>query len=100
MWVLTFVVSAYSIYEAEDRLEETGRQGVIIVGGVAGGVAGGALAGAVIGAACGPLCIAAGAIIGGAEDTAEAKMKIMAECGIHVVKSPADIGETMAKVLG
>ncbi len=42
----------------------------------------------------------AGAIIGGAEDTAEAKMKIMAECGIHVVESPADIGETMAKVLG
>jgi len=41
----------------------------------------------------------AGAIIGGAEDTAEAKMKIMDECGIHVVKSPADIGETMAKVL-
>lgn len=40
----------------------------------------------------------AGAIIGGAEDTAEAKMKIMAECGIHVVSSPADIGETMAKV--
>ncbi len=42
----------------------------------------------------------AGAIIGGAEDTAEAKMKIMAESGIHVVSSPADIGETMAKVLG
>ncbi len=42
----------------------------------------------------------AGAIIGGAEDTAEAKMKIMADCGIHVVESPADIGETMAKVLG
>ena len=41
----------------------------------------------------------AGAIIGGAEDTAEAKMKIMADCGIHVVKSPADIGETMANVL-
>lgn len=41
----------------------------------------------------------AGAIIGGAEDTAEAKMKIMAECGIHVVKSPATIGETMRKVL-
>lgn len=41
----------------------------------------------------------AGAIIGGAEDTAEAKMRIMAECGIHVVSSPADIGETMAKVL-
>ena len=41
----------------------------------------------------------AGAIIGGAEDTAEAKMKIMAECGIHVVQSPADIGSTMAKAL-
>lgn len=41
----------------------------------------------------------AGAIIGGAEDTAEAKMRIMADCGIHVVMSPADIGETMAKVL-
>ncbi len=41
----------------------------------------------------------AGAIIGGAEDTAEAKMRIMAECGVHVAQSPADIGETMAKVL-
>ena len=41
----------------------------------------------------------AGAIIGGAEDTAEAKMKIMAECGINVVASPADIGKTMAEVL-
>lgn len=41
----------------------------------------------------------AGAIIGGAEDTAEAKMKIMADCGIHVVQSPADIGETMARIL-
>ncbi|MCR9251241.1 MAG: succinate--CoA ligase subunit alpha [bacterium] len=42
----------------------------------------------------------AGAIIGGADDTAEAKMKIMSECGIHVVNSPADIGETMVKALG
>jgi succinyl-CoA synthetase alpha subunit len=42
----------------------------------------------------------AGAIVGGAEDTAEAKMKIMAECGISVVNSPADIGATMAKLLG
>lgn len=41
----------------------------------------------------------AGAIVGGADDTAAAKMKIMAECGIHVVASPADIGATMAKVL-
>lgn len=42
----------------------------------------------------------AGAIIGGAEDTAAAKMKVMAECGIHVVESPADIGITMKKVMG
>lgn len=42
----------------------------------------------------------AGAIVGGADDTAAAKMKIMEECGIHVVQSPADIGVTMAKVLG
>lgn len=41
----------------------------------------------------------AGAIIGGADDTAAAKMKIMAECGIHVVASPADIGKTMAEAL-
>lgn len=41
----------------------------------------------------------AGAIVGGADDTAAAKMKIMAECGIHVVASPADIGKTMAAVL-
>jgi succinyl-CoA synthetase alpha subunit len=41
----------------------------------------------------------AGAIIGGADDTAAAKMKIMEECGIHVVKSPADIGAMVAKVI-
>ncbi len=41
----------------------------------------------------------AGAIVGGAEDTAAAKMKIMAECGIHVVASPADIGKTMAAAM-
>ena len=41
----------------------------------------------------------AGAIIGGADDTAAAKMKIMRECGIHVVDSPANIGITMAQVL-
>lgn len=41
----------------------------------------------------------AGAIVGGADDTAAAKMKIMADCGIHVVNSPADIGNTMAAVL-
>lgn len=41
----------------------------------------------------------AGAIVGGDEDTAAAKMKIMRECGIHVVDSPAYIGETMVKAL-
>jgi len=41
----------------------------------------------------------AGAIIGGKDDTAEAKMAIMEECGIHVVKSPATIGAMMAEVL-
>ena len=41
----------------------------------------------------------AGAIIGGADDTAAAKMKIMSECGIHVVSSPADIGKKMAEVM-
>ncbi len=41
----------------------------------------------------------AGAIIGGKADTAAAKMKILNECGIHVVESPAEIGRTMADVL-
>ena len=41
----------------------------------------------------------AGAIVGGAEDTAEAKKKIMRECGIIVVDSPADIGKAMAEAL-
>ena len=42
----------------------------------------------------------AGAIISGGEGTAESKMEAMSAAGIHVVKSPADIGETMARVLG
>ncbi|MFY0644188.1 MAG: succinate--CoA ligase subunit alpha [Bacteroidia bacterium] len=41
----------------------------------------------------------AGAIVGGAEDTAAAKKAIMRECGIHVVDSPADIGNKMIEVL-
>jgi succinyl-CoA synthetase alpha subunit len=40
----------------------------------------------------------AGAIVGGADDTAAAKMKIMSECGIHVVQSPADIGKKIKEV--
>ncbi|HNW57444.1 MAG TPA: succinate--CoA ligase subunit alpha [Bacteroidales bacterium] len=42
----------------------------------------------------------AGAIIGGKNDTAAAKMKIMKECGINVVESPAEIGAMVAKLLG
>jgi succinyl-CoA synthetase alpha subunit len=42
----------------------------------------------------------AGAIVGGKDDTAEAKMRIMRQCGIHVVESPAEIGIKMAEVLG
>jgi succinyl-CoA synthetase alpha subunit len=41
----------------------------------------------------------AGAIVGGADDTAEAKMDIMRKCGIHVVDSPAQIGQKMAEVM-
>ncbi|QYN49064.1 MULTISPECIES: succinate--CoA ligase subunit alpha [Apibacter] len=40
----------------------------------------------------------AGAIVGGENDTAQSKMKILAECGIHVVNSPADIGKTVGKI--
>lgn len=42
----------------------------------------------------------AGAIVGGADDTAEAKKAIMRACGIHVVDSPAEIGKKVAEVLG
>lgn len=42
----------------------------------------------------------AGAIVGGADDTAQAKKAIMRECGIHVVDSPADIGAKMAEIIG
>jgi len=42
----------------------------------------------------------AGAIVGGKDDTAQAKKAIMRECGIHVVDSPAQIGAKMAEVLG
>ncbi|GAL64963.1 succinate--CoA ligase subunit alpha [Algibacter lectus] len=42
----------------------------------------------------------AGAIVGGSDDTAQAKKKIMKACGIHVVDSPAEIGKKIAEVLG
>ncbi|RKS02584.1 MULTISPECIES: succinate--CoA ligase subunit alpha [unclassified Flavobacterium] len=42
----------------------------------------------------------AGAIVGGSDDTAEAKKRIMRECGIHVVDSPAEIGKKVKEVMG
>ena len=42
----------------------------------------------------------AGAIVGGSEDTAQAKKKIMRECGIHVVDSPAEIGKKVKEIVG
>ena len=42
----------------------------------------------------------AGAIVGGADDTAEAKKRIMKACGIHVVDSPAAIGKKVAELIG
>ena len=42
----------------------------------------------------------AGAIVGGSDDTAQAKKRIMRSCGIHVVESPAEIGKKVFKVLG
>jgi len=41
----------------------------------------------------------AGAIIGGKADTAQAKKQILRDCGVHVVDSPADIGNKMAELL-
>jgi succinyl-CoA synthetase alpha subunit len=42
----------------------------------------------------------AGAIVGGSDDTAEAKKRIMRECGIHVVDSPAEIGKKVKEIMG
>ena len=42
----------------------------------------------------------AGAIVGGEDDTAEAKKRIMRECGIHVVDSPAEIGKKVKEIMG
>lgn len=42
----------------------------------------------------------AGAIVGGADDTAEAKKRIMRECGVHVVDSPAEIGKKVKEIMG
>jgi len=68
VWVLTFAAAAYSVYTADDKVQEFGRQSAILGGGILGGIAGGALAGAAAGAATGPgviVFVAGGAIVGG-----------------------------------
>ena len=41
----------------------------------------------------------AGAIVGGKDDTAQAKMNILRSCGVHVVESPADIGKRISELI-
>jgi hypothetical protein len=68
VWVLTFATAAYSVYVADDQVQEFARQSAILGGGILGGIAGGALAGAAAGAATGPgviIFVAGGAIVGG-----------------------------------
>jgi succinyl-CoA synthetase alpha subunit len=93
-------------------MEDPGTEGIIMIGEIGGGMEAEAayyikeygtkpVVGFIAGqtAPKGRKMGHAGAIIGGADDTAEAKMTIMEACGIHVVKSPADIGSTMLRVL-
>ncbi len=68
MAVLTFATAAYSVYVADDQVQELARQSAILGGGVLGGMGGGALAGAAIGSATGPgviIFVAGGIILGG-----------------------------------
>jgi succinyl-CoA synthetase alpha subunit len=75
-------------------MNDPGTEGIVMIGEIGGGMEAEAArwtAGRRMGHA--------GAIVGGADDTAAAKMKIMRECGIRVVESPAEIGEAMAEEL-
>ncbi|MDX2001120.1 MAG: succinate--CoA ligase subunit alpha [Chitinophagales bacterium] len=93
-------------------MEDPGTEGIIMIGEIGGGMEAEAarwikehgtkpVVGFIAGQTAPPgrRMGHAGAIIGGADDTAAAKMEIMRECGIHVVESPAVIGETMARAL-
>ncbi|MBK6619692.1 MAG: succinate--CoA ligase subunit alpha [Saprospirales bacterium] len=93
-------------------MEDPGTEGIIMIGEIGGGMEAEAaryikefgtkpVVGFIAGqtAPKGRKMGHAGAIIGGKDDTAEAKMAIMEACGIHVVRSPADIGSTMLSVL-
>jgi hypothetical protein len=66
--ILTFATAAYSVYMADDRVQELARQSAILGGGVLGGMAGGAAAGAAVGAATGlgvVIFVAGGILVGG-----------------------------------
>jgi hypothetical protein len=72
VWVLTFAAAAYSVYMADDKVQEFARQSAIlgggILGGIGGGIAAGATAGAVFGSATGlgvVIFVAGGALVGG-----------------------------------
>jgi len=93
-------------------MEDPGTEGIIMIGEIGGGMEAEAaywikehgtkpVVGFIAGQTAPPgrRMGHAGAIIGGADDTAAAKMRIMRECGLHVVDSPAEIGATMAKAL-
>ncbi len=93
-------------------MEDPGTEGIIIIGEIGGNMEADAarwikdhgtkpVAGFIAGqtAPRGRRMGHAGAIIGGSDDTAAAKMKVMRECGISVVESPADIGRTIAGLL-
>ena len=93
-------------------MEDPGTEGIIMIGEIGGGMEAEAaryikefgtkpVVGFIAGqtAPKGRKMGHAGAIIGGKDDTAAAKMAIMEACGIHVVKSPAEIGVTMFRAL-
>jgi succinyl-CoA synthetase alpha subunit len=93
-------------------MKDSGTEGIILIGEIGGGMEAEAarwikenatkpVVGFIAGQTAPPgrTMGHAGAIIGGKEDTAEAKMKILEECGVHVVESPAVIGQTMQKAL-
>lgn len=64
-WIATIGIAVYKVYEAENKLKEVARQGVVIGTGVAGGMAGGAAAGLVCGPGA-PICSTIGVFVGGA----------------------------------
>ena len=106
------VIGTTTLDAVKMLMEDTETEGIIVIGEIGGGMEAEAalwikdngtkpVVGFIAGqtAPKGRRMGHAGAIIGGSDDTAAAKMKIMRECGIHVVESPADIGVAMAGLL-